>query len=138
LETQKLFEVTAYADLGLLRELAERCLEGEQAELVARPATGLLMNRIVETVEGEVFNLGEVLVTRCEVLLGGERGWSMVLGQEPERALCAAVLDAACRKGMPDDVREELSLQLAFLREARRARWAEVQSTRVDFEEMPS
>lgn len=138
LGTRELAEVAAYADMGLLREICERCLDGAEARVVAQPEAGLLMGRVVETVDGERFNLGEVLVTNCEVLVGGERGWGMVLGHEPERALCAAVLDAAVREGMADDMVEEISLQLAFVREARRARWAEVQTTRVDFEEMPS
>lgn len=96
------------------------------------------MARVWETVDGEVFNLGEVLATSCEVLLDGEPGWGMVMGDDPERALCAAVVDAASRDpvGMFGDLEEELKLQLAFTREARRRRWSRVQPTRVEFEEM--
>jgi alpha-D-ribose 1-methylphosphonate 5-triphosphate synthase subunit PhnG len=96
------------------------------------------MTRVRETVDGEVFNLGEVLVTRCEVLLDGEPGWAVVVGEDPERALCGAALDAARRNGMPPDVEEELALQLALAREARRERWTHVQPTRADFREVPS
>lgn len=94
------------------------------------------MVRVMETVDGEVFNLGEALVTTFEVFLDGEPGWGMVVGDDPERAVCAAVLDAASRRGFPDDVEGDLELQLAIAREARRERWAEVQPTRVEFEEM--
>lgn len=104
----------------------------------APPETALIMVRVEETVDGDHFYLGEVLVTRCEVALDGEPGWGMVAGDDPERALCAAVLDAACRRGRPPDVLEELASQLASVREARRERWARVQPTRVEFEEMPS
>lgn len=96
------------------------------------------MARVRETVDGEVFNLGEVVVTRCEVALGGQPGWAMVLGDDPEKALCAAVLDAASRAGFPNGVEESLELQLVTVREARERRWARVQSTRVEFEEMPT
>ena len=96
------------------------------------------MARVRETVDGEVFNLGEVLATSCEVLLDGEPGWGMVMGDDSERALCAAVVDAASRGpgGMPEDLEDELRLQLALSREARRRRWTGVQPTRVEFEEM--
>lgn len=100
------------------------------------PEVALVMARVRETVDGEVFNFGEVLVTRCEVSLGGEPGWGLALGEDLEKALCAAVLDAASRRGFPDGVEDELRLQLAFAREARRERWASVQPTRVEFEEM--
>jgi alpha-D-ribose 1-methylphosphonate 5-triphosphate synthase subunit PhnG len=94
------------------------------------------MARVRETVDGEVFNLGEVLVTRCEVSLDGEPGWGMAMGHDPERALCAAVVDAASRREDADGVREGLAAALAAAREARRERWATVQPTRVEFEEM--
>ena len=94
------------------------------------------MARVRETVDGEVFNLGEVLVTACEVTLGGEPGWGMVMGHDPERALCAAVVDAASRRKDAAELREDLAREYAAAREARRERWATVQPTRVEFEEM--
>lgn len=118
-----------------LSDLAERCLEEAPIEVRSGPEAALVMVRVRETVDGEVFNLGEVLVTRCEVRLDGEPGWGMVAGDDPERALCAAILDAAAQRGFPDGVEEDLKLQFAFAREARRERWASVQSTRVEFEE---
>jgi len=110
-------------------------MEATPVEVRSGPETALVMVRVRETVDGEVFNLGEVLMTRCEVVSGGEPGWGMVVGDDPERALCTAVLDAAARTGFPDGVEEDLKLQLAFAREARRERWASVQPTRVEFEE---
>lgn len=92
------------------------------------------MARVRETVDAETFNLGEVLVTICEITLDGEPGWGMVLGQDRERALCAAVLDAAARH--KSDVRANLDAELATVQEARQARWNKVQPTRVEFEEM--
>lgn len=94
------------------------------------------MARVKETVDGEVFNLGEVLVTNCEVSLDGEPGWAMVVDHDPERALCAAVVDAASRREGGAEIRAGLESLLVEAREARRARWAAVQPTRVEFEEM--
>ena len=132
---QEIQEAIAYAPTGRLKELADRCLLDAEAEVVSRPRQALVMARVRETVDGEVFNLGEVLVTGCEVSLEGEPGWSMVLDHDPERALCAAVVDAASRRG-GGEVHAELEELLTEVREARRARWAGVQPTRVSFEEM--
>lgn len=105
-------------------------------EIKSPPKPVLVMARVRETVDGDRFNLGEVLVTSCEVVLDGEPGWGMVLGDDPERALCAAVLDAVDAGVPPEGLEEELTLLLASVREERRSRWARVQPTRVEFEEM--
>jgi alpha-D-ribose 1-methylphosphonate 5-triphosphate synthase subunit PhnG len=132
-----LHEAVSYAPRERLLDMAERCLENAAAELSRGPETALMMARIEDPVDGEVFNLGEILVTRCEMILDGENGWGMVLGDDPERALCAAVLDAAYWRGMPEETQDELMFQLASVREGRSERWAEVQPTRVEFEVTP-
>jgi alpha-D-ribose 1-methylphosphonate 5-triphosphate synthase subunit PhnG len=45
-------------------------------------------------VETSPFNMGEVLVTRAEADFNGILGFGCVVGDEPERAWCAAVIDA--------------------------------------------
>lgn len=133
-----MYEAISYASSDRLAELANRCLEGAKVDITAAPEAALIMMRVRETVDGEVFNLGEVLVTRCEVILDGARGWGMIMGDDSQRALSCAVLDAVSRQGMPEELEAELRLELAFAREARRTRWANVQATRVAFEEMSS
>lgn len=103
---------------------------------MSAPRLSLVMVRVREKVDGEVFNLGEVLVTSCEVTLDGTPGWGMVMAHDPERAVCAAVLDAASRHEGAEELRKELAGLLSEAREVRRARWARVQPTRVEFEEM--
>ena len=132
---QQIQETIAYAPTTRLKTLADRCLENSEAEVVVPPQPSLTMARVKETVDNEVFNLGEVLVTTCEVLLDGVPGWGMVLGQDAERALCAAVVDAASRREDAGRLLEDLEGELVAVREARRSRWAAVQSTRVEFEE---
>lgn len=129
------YEAITHVPKERLRELAELALEGAEVEVASAPRAALVMARVRETVDGEVFNLGEVLVTTCDVTLDGEPGWGMAMGHDPERALCVAVLDAASREG-DADLEEDLETELAFVRESRRARWNFVQPTRVEFEEM--
>lgn len=104
--------------------------------MVSEPRPSLVMTRVRETVDGEVFNLGEVLVTSCEVILDGEPGWGMVMDHDSERALCAAVIDAASRREDAGELRKEIMDLLSEARDARRARWMSVRPTRVEFEEM--
>lgn len=136
INTQELYEAISYTPLKRLKPLAERCLQDAEARIENPPEPVLLMARVRETVDGEVFNLGEVLVTTCEVTLDDEPGWAMVTGHDPERALCAALVDAASRGRDAKELRKDLAREHTAASEARRERWAAVQPTRVEFEEM--
>lgn len=63
--------------------------------VISGPTVGMVMARVIEDARNEVFNLGEVLVTECQVRIGGEGGWSMLLGSRPAATLAAATIDAA-------------------------------------------
>lgn len=62
------------------------------------PEKGLFMVPVRDSF-GIEFHLGEVLVTRVEILFGSTPGWGMLLGDEPERAMLLAAVDGAvhCR-----------------------------------------
>jgi phosphonate C-P lyase system protein PhnG len=62
------------------------------------PETGLVMYRVRDPFDTE-FHLGEVLLCETEVTLDGHSGWGMVSGDEPERALLLASVEAAQASG---------------------------------------
>ncbi|MEM9749216.1 MAG: phosphonate C-P lyase system protein PhnG, partial [Actinomycetota bacterium] len=99
-EIERRAELLAVADVDRLRVVAERCLAdlGEPV-LVEAPTTGIVMMQVREPVVGDRFHLGEVVVTRADVSLSGERGWAMRLGTDRAATLAAAICDAAARVG---------------------------------------
>mgnify|MGYP003342687833 FL=1 len=128
-----------------LVELGEQCLASGtlRSSLVVTqpPACGTVMVQVREPVRRERFYLGEILVTRCEVRLGTERGWAMIDGDEPRAALAAALCDAISRTTAEEfaplrqaiddlcrETREYLSAQ-------DQRRWDQIADTRVRFEE---
>lgn len=136
INSRELYEAISYTPKERLKSLAERCLRDYDAQVTTSPEAVLVMARVRETVDDEVFNLGEVLTTTCEVTLNGEPGWGMVMGHDPERALCAAVVDAVSRMEDAAELRADLAGEHTGAHEARLKRWASVQPTRVEFEEM--
>jgi len=111
---------------------------GEAVDVVRGPRTGLVMMTALDSFEAD-FYLGEVLVTEAEVACAGSRGYGMVLGDDPERAIARAVAEAVAAS--PNRaLRQRLN---RFLRaegkklEARRQREAAlIARTRVNFETM--
>lgn len=85
-------------DLAALSALVEDEPVGVR-EIVSPPTVGMVMMRMIEGAQGEIFNFGEVLVTECTVSVSGHEGWSMVMGSRLQGALAAATVDAALEAG---------------------------------------
>lgn len=136
---ERLCELLASAEPATLAGLAERCLDpSDEPTLIAGPEVGMVMMQVREPVAQERFYLGEVLVTRAEVELGGARGWAMVMGSDRVRALAAAVCDAEVQAGRPRaaDVLALCEATAQALVETAAAEWAELVPTEVSFEEL--
>ncbi len=131
-------EAISVADMAALEELADAVLESLDVEVARGPAVGLLMVRAEEPSERTQFNFTEVTVSEAEVTANGIRGYAMVMGRQPEKALAGAILDVAVELNHEQRPAIEASLERFLSKErARRAAMvAQVAPTRVAFEEM--
>ncbi len=87
----------------LIAKMGHRSIEkliglvpADEIDIIKGPETGLLMMAVKDAFETE-FYLGEILVTEAEVRYSNKKGYSMIMGDEPERAIAAAVADAIMR-----------------------------------------
>lgn len=146
LQQSRRSELLARALPELVNDIAERALDLghlRQQLIVTHPSQiGLVMMQVREPVCRERFYLGEVVATRAEVMICGQRGWSMRLGSDREAALGAAICDALAELG--DDVTQGLATEVHSLCERTDLRldgdsaqeWNELAQTIVDFEEL--
>lgn len=107
-------------------------------EILIPPASGLSMMPVLDAFDSEFF-LGEVLVSRCEVLLEGRRGFGMVTGDEPQRALaraCAEVLLQGTDQLLKARVQKLLQREQSILEDRRRREARLIAGTKVHFELM--
>ncbi len=134
----KRFELIARANSERICEIAERILADTAVEVIKKPVGGMIMMRFRDTAEKCVFNLGEVLVTEAEVRIDEELGYAIVMGRDPEAALAGAILDAAVESGHPltPEIIDLLRSEEARCKEELQKTWAEVATTKVDFEVM--
>ncbi len=104
--------------------------------VVVEPTVGMVMARAIEGARGEVFNVGEVLVTECQVRIDRHEGWAMVMGSRPNGALAAATIDAAVVAGrLEANPVDALLTRLIATHDAElAARQAELAATRVQFD----
>jgi phosphonate C-P lyase system protein PhnG len=113
-----------------------RELEQEYTVTVVRqPSVCMTMVQAEDSVEGQPFYLGEALTTECELLLDGQPGYGLCLGDEPTRCYCIAFVDALLLS--PDRNRERvegfLEGQSRAIAERERVEYNHIQRTKVDF-----
>lgn len=131
-------EAIAVAPAAGLVELADAVLEDLAVEVSRGPSVGLLMVRAEEPSEHLVFNFTEATVSESEVIANGKRGYAMVMGRDPARALAGAILDVALETGHRLGTRIEQFLVRAIEAEGERItrELLLVGPTRVRFEEL--
>jgi alpha-D-ribose 1-methylphosphonate 5-triphosphate synthase subunit PhnG len=109
-------------------------------QVVKSPQMGLVMMRAKESVEQEIFNVGEVLVSECTVMVDGQLGYGAVMENDVERARALAILDAVFHASNPvwQDLQQQLDGWLLARQsqqdEAWRRDFAKIQRSLVNFD----
>ena len=104
-----------------VKELARPIVEQHQVTVIRKPAKTLVMVRMRETVAKAEFYLGELLAAEAMVELEGAKGFSLLMGDDLDKAFSAAVLDALRRSQLP----QWETVRLALEREEERQRQEE-------------
>lgn len=138
MDREQRLEAISLADMDALEALADQVLQTLDVEVARGPAVGLLMVRAEEPSERTQFNFTEVTVSEAEVTANGVRGYAMVMGRQPEKALAGAILDIAAELDHELRPAIEATLERYLVRESERKAQmlARVAPTRVHFEEM--
>jgi phosphonate C-P lyase system protein PhnG len=118
--------------------LARLVRESCSVEITCPPTQGLLLATVEDSVEGNAFYPGEILVTTCEARVNQRLGYAVTLGDDPDKARGCAVLDACLQDSFPERlaILEVLAEERRWLQTRRHAECEMVQSTRVQFETM--
>lgn len=138
MEREDRLEAMGVADKPSLVALADLVLLSLEVEVVRGPTVGSLMVRVEEPSEHLPFNFVEVTATEAEVSACNHRGYAMLMGRCPEKALAAAVLDVAMELEHPlsRQISGQLMEALAADQAEWEARWARIAPTLIKFEDV--
>jgi alpha-D-ribose 1-methylphosphonate 5-triphosphate synthase subunit PhnG len=106
-------------------------------KITRMPGICMTMVKAEDSVEFQQFYLGEALTTECEVLVNGQRGLGVCLGDEPLRSYCIAFMDAVTQ--LPVDqanINQFLIDQAALIDMAEKIEYNHILRTKVDFKLM--
>lgn len=100
MDKKRLFKIMSKADPALIAALAETIRNSNDISVVKEPSKTLTMVKMREPVQQSLFYIGEVIVTEASVSLEGTRGIAVAMGDDGEKTLNMAIIDAACNKGV--------------------------------------
>lgn len=128
--------VAAEGRLEKLRDIAEKIVALFPCRVISHPSPGMVMVRHLDPIEKTPFYLGEAFVTQCEVELDGNLGYGCVLGNEPERAVYGAIIDAGFGNDMniPGEVKRMLDVEAEYINEKRNIENRQIAGTKVNFD----
>lgn len=109
-----------------------------EAKIARVPSVCMTMIQAADSVEHQEFYLGEALTTECEVLIHGQRGYGVCLGDEPVRSYCIAFIDALAQLPGADlsKVESFLAEQESIINKAAQLEYNQIMRTKVDFKLM--
>ncbi len=90
---RELSAVLSGASKEEVSEIAGQIKAGSEIKILKEPQKTLVMVKVREPVKNSLFYLGEVLATECMVTVDGEKGVSVIAGDDFEKAVSAAVID---------------------------------------------
>ena len=106
-------EVMAEGNLSVWEDLAEMIATKHEIKVLRQPETCMAMMPAIDSVGHTPFYVGEVLMTEAVVSISGASGFGFVMEDDPVRALCIAIIDAA----LTAKVAEETEIQLIIAAE---------------------
>ena len=105
MEKKRLFQILSRAQRNDVIRLGERIQQQYPVTIVKKPEKSLTMIRMREPVKNSLFYLGEAIITEAVVSLGDTVGTAVTMGDDFEKTLHMAIIDAAslnvyARQGM--------------------------------------
>lgn len=137
MEKKRLFRILSKADRKDVIHLGEKLQQQYSLTIVKKPEKSLVMIKMREPVKNSLFYLGETIITEAVVQLEDTVGTAVTMGDDFEKTLHMAIIDAAENKGV--FVHEDLLLEREQAqRQKMEQENALFQKTKVDFHSMDS
>jgi alpha-D-ribose 1-methylphosphonate 5-triphosphate synthase subunit PhnG len=135
---EKLDYILCECELEPLEKFVASLEEQFEIKITKMPAICMTMVQAEDSVEFQPFYLGEALTTECEVMVNGQKGFGICLGDEPLRCYCIAFLDALTQLtgAHLEPIRQFLNEQEVLIAKASQVEYNHIQRTKVDFKLM--
>lgn len=111
MEKKRLFKIMSKADRDIIISIAEDIKKKKEIVVVKSPEKVLTMIKMREPVKESLFYLGEVIVTEATVSIDGVNGTAVAMGDDYEKTLGMAIIDAAFNCNLFENEEQFLALE---------------------------
>jgi len=111
MEKKRLTKILARADKKYVAELSVEIQKTYKPVIIKEPGKTLTMIKMREPVKESLFYIGEVIVCETVVEIDGVKGVAVVMGDDTEKTLDIAIIDAAVNKGVFTSMDKLLELE---------------------------
>jgi alpha-D-ribose 1-methylphosphonate 5-triphosphate synthase subunit PhnG len=108
---KRLTKILAKADKRHVAAMAADIQKTHRPVIVKEPRKTLSMIKMREPVRESLFYIGEVIVSEAVVEIDGVQGAAVVMGDDAEKTLDMAIIDAAINKGVFTGMETLLTLE---------------------------
>jgi alpha-D-ribose 1-methylphosphonate 5-triphosphate synthase subunit PhnG len=128
-------EVLAEGNLAVWEDLAEMIARKHEIKVLQQPETCMAMMQALDSVGHTPFYVGEVLMTEAVVSINDFSGFGFVIEDDPVRALCMAIVDAALAAKVTEEpeIQRIIAMEEAEVSNRQRHEAMLVAKTRVRF-----
>lgn len=102
MEKRELFRILCKSAREQVILLANGIKDKHVITVVRKPAKTLVLMKVREPVAQSEFYLGEVLACEAMVRIGESQGMALTIGDDFEKVLSMAIVDAACNAAVPE------------------------------------
>jgi alpha-D-ribose 1-methylphosphonate 5-triphosphate synthase subunit PhnG len=99
-DKKRLTKILARADKESVAALSADIRKSHSPVIIKEPGKTLAMIKMREPVRQSLFYIGEVIVCEAAVEIGGVQGVAAAMGDDAEKILDMAIIDAAINKGV--------------------------------------
>jgi alpha-D-ribose 1-methylphosphonate 5-triphosphate synthase subunit PhnG len=110
-EKKRLTKILARADKKIIANLSAEIQKKYRPVIVKEPGKTLTMIKMREPVKQSLFYIGEVIVCEAAVEIDGVRGVAVLMGDDTEKTLDMAIIDAAINKNIFSEMDTLLRLE---------------------------
>jgi len=100
MDKKRLSKILAKADRHEVAALSAEVQKTHSPVIIKEPGKALAMVKMREPVKQSLFYIGEVIVCEAVVELDGAMGAAVAMGDDAEKTLDMAIIDAAVNKGV--------------------------------------